>query len=314
MLKTIFMGTPSFAAISLERLHRQAASPVAVVSQPAKPQGRGQKVTPTAVAQYASDQGIPLLVTSNCNEPSFVESLRKLEPDLILIVAFGQILKDEILKLPKLFCLNVHASLLPEYRGAAPIQRAILDGKKVTGITVQKIVPKLDAGDILLQRQLDISPTETSGELSDRLALLGAECLVESVQRVLSGNFHFTPQDESKVTYARKIDRQCAVIDWSKPCQMIFNQIRGLQPWPVAETRLEGKRLMIYRAEMGAQPETAKPGDVMTDGKTYLRVLCGDGVPLTLTEIQAENKKRLGIKQFLAAYRGHFSCRRMGDA
>lgn len=311
MLKYVFMGSPPLAATILEKLCTELYPPVAVVTQVAKAAGRGQKISATAVEQYAKSQDLNVIATLDVNSPNTLPALKVFHPDLILVAAFGQILKQEVLDLPKLYCLNVHASLLPKYRGAAPFQRAIWNGDKVTGITVQKMARKLDTGDILLQKSLPIDPTDTSESLLAKLATLGGVALVEAVKSIETGKYRFTPQDEKEATYASKIAKEEAVISWSQPAQRIENQIRALQPWPVAETYLGKDRLKIFRATV--EPGGGKkPGAILTDAKTFLRVQCGDNQALSLTEIQLENRKRLDIKNFLMAYRGSFPHTEMG--
>ena len=309
------MGSPRLAATILETLCTKLHPPLAVVTQPPKAAGRGQKLTPTAVESFAKSQALSLFSTANVNTPETVEALKRLAPDLILVAAFGQILRNEILTLPRLFCLNVHASLLPKYRGAAPIQRAIWNGDRLTGITIQKMAKKLDTGAILLQRNVHIAPKETSGELMDRLAYVGAECLTEAVELIDSDKYAFTPQEDSEATYAPKMDRHEAKIDWTSTAQRVFDQIRALQPWPVAETVLGKDRLKVFKATVveNTSKSNPSPGDILTDGKTHLSVVCGDGKALSLTEIQLENRKRLDIKEFLLGFRGNFPHKKLGD-
>lgn len=312
MLRTVFMGSPQLAAVILDRLCADYGAPELVITQSAKPKGRGQKVLPTPVQQLAESKGIRCLATENANQPDIVEALRAAAPDLILVAAFGQLLKNDILTLPKLYCLNVHASLLPEYRGASPIQQAIWDGKTETGITIQRMVKKLDAGDILLQRELEILPEETSGALMDRLAFLGGECLVAAAKLVESGKATLTPQDESRVTFARKIEKEQARIDWSLPAAKVVNQIRALNPWPIAETTMAGERLKIHTARLTEKSVGGEPGTIQSDGRSEMLVACGSGGAVALTAVQAENRKRLEIREFLAAFRGNFPHRKLG--
>ncbi len=304
-LRYLFMGSPPIAATILELLCREYAPPLTVVTQLPKATGRGQKVLPTAVEVLARQHSLPVIATENVNAPETLAELKSLAPDLILVAAFGQILREDILKLPTRYCLNVHASLLPELRGAAPIQRAIWEGKK-TGITIQKMARKLDTGDILLAKEIPIGAEDTSEILTQKLAMLGGECLVDAVRRVESGKEAFVSQDESKATYAAKLDRDDAPIDWGDSATEIHNQIRALQPWPVAETSLDGTRLKIFGARVVPLTPRSQPGDISTDGKENLVVTCGNGTALSLTEIQLENRKRLGVRDFLAAYRGNF--------
>ncbi len=311
-LRYLFMGSPAIAATILETLCNDLYPPVAVVTQTAKAQGRGNKVIATEVDTFAKSRDLKVFTTDNINAPEMIDVLRTFQPDLILVAAFGQIFREEILKLPKKYCLNVHASLLPAYRGAAPFQWAIMNGETKTGITIQKMAKKLDAGDILLQKVTPIGPDETSSELLLRLAHLGGECLVEAVHLIESGKETFQAQDESKATFAPKIDKTHAVIDWKKGAASIHNQVRALQPWPSAETILGKDRLKVFKTSVVDLNANATPGQILTDSKTYLAVQCGDHRALSLTEIQLENRKRLEINQFLMAYRGSFPHTIMG--
>lgn len=312
MLKTVFMGTPDFAATVLDALVTSGMAPQAVVCQPARATGRGLKVVSSEVEESAQRFRIPTLAVENVNKPDVVDWLAGHSPDLILVAAFGQLLKKEILEMPKIFCLNVHASLLPKYRGAAPIQRAVLDGQSTTGITIQKMVRKLDAGDILLRKSTPIGERENAAQLFHRLAVLGGQCLVEAVRLVESGKFTLEPQDETQASHAPKLTRDEAPIDWNRPAELILRQIRGLQPWPIAESRLGGERLKVFEAEEAAVHADTEPGTVFTDAKSYLHVACGHSSAVSLTQIQLENRKKLKTRDFLMAYRGSFPFKKMG--
>jgi len=313
MLKYVFMGSPALAVTILQTVCEKYGPPQAVVTQAAKEGGRGQKLMPTPVATFAKEKNFPLLEADSINTPEAFSWLKSHSPDVLLVAAFGQILKQDVLSLPTLACLNVHASLLPKYRGAAPFQRAIWNGDKRTGITIQKMARKLDAGDILLQKEIEILPRETSGELLDRLAQLGADTSVEALKLLQSGKYQFVPQDETQVTVAPKIDKAEAALDWKQPAQRLFDQIRALQPWPVAETSLDGTALRVFKAEIATPTKGLAPGEILTDHKTFLQVGTGDKLSLSLTEIQLANKKRLAIRDFLSAYRGNFPHTRMGN-
>lgn len=313
MLKIIYMGTPPLAATILQKLCDAHFAPVAVVTQIAKATGRGHKIVPTAVEQLATQLGLEVISSANVNSEETIENLKKYEPDIILVAAFGQILKPEILNLPRLGCLNVHGSILPRYRGAAPIQRAIWDGQKSTGVTIQRIVKKLDAGDIVVTKETPIGDEETSGELMDRLAVLGGEALVEAVKLIESGKVTFTPQDESQVTYAKKLEKEDGNLDFSLPAPQLFNQIRALQPWPGAVVPLGDTRVKIFKAQVVSPTTKGQVGDIETDHKTFLRIHCGQSTALALTEIQPENRKRLKIHEFLQAFRGNFPFNKIGS-
>ncbi len=314
MLRTIFMGTPGFAATVLDALVRAGFPPVAVVCQPARATGRGLRLTASETEQMAHRHGLPVIPAENVNAPETLTQIQALHPDLFLVAAFGQLLKKATLAVPKMYSLNVHGSLLPKYRGAAPIQRAVLDGQPVTGITIQRIVLKMDAGDILLQKPTTIGERETAAQLFDRLAVLGGEALVESLIQIQSGKVTFTPQLESEATHAPKIAKEESIIDWTHPAERILRQIRGLQPWPIAESKLGGVRLKIFAAELAAPLGSGQsiPGRLSSDGKTRLIAACGHGTAVSLTQIQLENRKKLEIREFLMAYRGKFPFANMG--
>jgi methionyl-tRNA formyltransferase len=275
-----------------------------VVTQTAKATGRGQKILSTAVAELAKEQELSLIETDNVNTDEVVAALRSIRPDLILVVAFGQLLKEGVLTLPKFACLNVHASLLPKYRGAAPVQWAIWKGDAETGVTIQKMVKKLDAGDILVQKRTPILPNETSGQLLQRLETIGGEALLEAIRLFESGRPHFVTQDELQATYARKIEKDDAVLNWELPATELHNQIRALQPWPVAETWLGNTRLKIYGTRV-IPSEGLAPGTLQTDLKSFVHVGCGEG-GLALTEVQLDNRKRVEIAGFLQGFQGSF--------
>jgi methionyl-tRNA formyltransferase len=313
-LKYLFMGSPTLAATILETLCDHLYPPEVVVTQVPKVAGRGQKVSCTEVETYARSQELTVLTTADINAEPTVSALRVFEPDLILVAAFGQIFREPILRLPKLFCLNVHASLLPAYRGAAPIQWAIWNGDTRTGVTLQKMTRKLDAGDILLHKDCSIGPTETTEDLLLKLARIGGEASVDALQRIESGNYTFTPQDPSKATLAPKIEKTHAPLNWNEPALRCHRQIRALQPWPVAETTLGGDRLKVFKATVVPGQPGQMPGSVLSDSKSFLAVQCGDEQALSLTEIQLENRKRLSIREFLAAYRGSFPHHKLGTA
>jgi len=312
MLKIIYMGTPALAATILEKLCSDLYPPVAVVTQVAKATGRGHKVVPTPVEDLGRRLGLNVLASLDVNSSPTLDVLKTFEPDLILVAAFGQILRDDILKLPKLGCYNVHGSLLPKYRGAAPVQRAIWNGDSTTGVTIQRIVKRLDAGDIVLKKELAIESEETSGELMARLAHLGGEALVEAVKLIEKGKATFTPQEESQVTYAKKIEKEDASLNFSETATQLLNQIRALQPWPIAETKLGDTRIKVFKARVIQPSKVGTPGEVETDHKTSLTIHCGQGTALALTEIQPENRKRLKIQEFLQAFRGNFPYKRIG--
>ncbi len=306
MLRYVFMGTPDFASGILNDLAERYGAPSLVVTQPAREKGRGRKVEPTDVARVAMEKGFVLIETANANAPEVVAHIRAAKPEVVLVAAFGQLLKEELLGLPSLYCLNVHASLLPKYRGAAPIQRAIWNGDTVTGIAIQKMVKKLDAGDILLIKECPILPSDNSQTLFEKLAKLGSQTLIESLGLIESNTACFTPQDETQVTYAKKIAKEDALLKWELTSFAIHNQVRALYPWPVAETRLGNQKLKVLEVNETQRPVSGKPGEIHTDHKSFISVSCGDQTTLDLLRVQPENRKPMAISEFLSAFRGHF--------
>jgi methionyl-tRNA formyltransferase len=305
----IFMGSPPLAATILGSLVEAGYIPELVVTQPPRPSGRGQEEHPTAVQIKAEELNLKFIVTANVNSDETLAALSAVQPDLILVAAFGQIFKKPLLSLPKKYSLNVHTSLLPKYRGAAPVHWAIMNGDEETGVSIQKMVSRLDAGDILLQKKMRIPDDATSEEVLEKLAVLGGDSLIESLKLIEAGKEKFVAQDESKVTFAPKIEKKHALISWGHSALQIYNQIRSLQPWPIAETRLGKDRLKIFKAiylPSKEMPFTKTPGGLETDHKSFLKVYCGDGGVLSLTEIQLENRKKLSISDFLKGYRGLF--------
>ena len=305
-MKILFMGTPPFAVATLKALCDANLAPSLVVTQTAKTFGRGQRVTPSAVESFAKKISLNVHPMDNVNSIESIAYLKSVNPDLILVAAFGQILKEPLLQMPQLFCLNVHGSLLPKWRGAAPVQRAIWNNDKVTGVTIQKMAKKLDTGDILLQETTEITPEDTSETLMEKIGVLGGTALVKAVQMIEAGKHKFTPQIEAEATYAAKLDKKDAPILWNQPAQQIHCQIRALQPWPVAETTMDGQKLKIFSADVQDSKLAGAPGTVHTDSKSFLHIAAGDGRGVSLTEVQLENRKRLKIREFLSAYKGAF--------
>ena len=312
VLRLVFMGTPAFAATILDGVIAAGIRPVLVVTQPARPAGRGRKEQPSAVAERAEALGLPCVAAENVNAPEVMERLAAAAPDIILVAAFGQLLKQPLLDLPKLFCLNVHGSLLPKYRGAAPVQRALWNGDESTGITIQKMARRLDTGDVLMQRTVPIEPDDDSETLLARLAKVGAELSVESIYRIVSGRYVFIPQDSNLATYAAKLDKSDAPLDFHLPAQELLNRVRALVPWPVAETRLGLERLKIYAARVEPGPFPQAPGTLVTDGRRELTVVCGDAKGLGLIEVQPENRKRMPVRDFLGGLRGKLPVESVG--
>ena len=300
-MKIVYMGTPDFAAGILEAVVLAGHEVVLAVSQPDKPKGRGKALQFPPVKEYAISQGIEVYQPRKVREAECVEFIRERQPEIIVVAAFGQILPKELLDLPKYGCINVHASLLPKYRGAAPIQWAVINGDKVSGVTIMRMDVGLDTGDIIETAETEISPEETGGSLFHKLEKLGAKLLVETMEKIENGTARYTKQEESQASHVGMIDKSMGDIDWKKSAVEIENLIRGLNPWPSAYTRLNGKTLKIWKAlpEPGGEPQ--KAGCVYLVNKKELKIHTGDGV-LSLLEVQLEGKKRMDIPSFLRGY------------
>ena len=302
-LKIIFMGTAELSCASLEKLAREPHARIAaVVSQPDKPQGRELKLQPTPVKVLAQKFNVPVLQPSRARDVQFVSQLRGLQPDLIVVVAYGHILPPAILELPRFGCLNVHTSLLPKYRGAAPIQWAVANGETETGVTVMKMDAGMDTGPILAQRQTPISPQDDSASLHDRLAQLGAGLLLETIPDYVSGKIQPQPQPEN-ATYAPKIKKEDGQIDWKLPAQTILNRLRAFMPWPGAFTFLKSgpkpSLLKIWKA--GVVEKSGSPGEVLSAVPHGIAIACGKDA-LNILELQREGGRRMSAAEFLAGH------------
>ena len=297
-MKVIFMGTPDFAVNTLEKIIEAGHEVMLVVTQPDKPKGRGNTMQFPPVKECAVSHGLEVFQPVKIREDASVEYLKKFAPDIIIVAAFGQILPKSILDLPKYGCINVHASLLPKYRGAAPIQWAVIAGDEMAGVTTMQMAEGLDTGDMLLTYETKVGEKETAGELFDRLAQSGAELLTETLVRL--DEITPRPQNDAESCYAHMLDKKMAVIDWSKSARELDCLVRGLNPWPIALTTLSGERLKVFAAEKAAG--NGEPGTVLeADPKKGLTVACGEGA-LGLTEIQLVGGKRMKATDFL---RGH---------
>jgi len=300
------MGTAELACASLQAL---AAAPgfevVAVVTQPDRPKGRALKLQPSPVKEAALSAGLPVLQPERARDPAFCEELRRLEPALIAVAAYGQLLPTAILTLPPLGCLNVHASLLPKYRGAAPIQWAILNDESETGVTIMKMAEKLDTGDILAQRATAIAAGDTAATLGERLAQLGAQLLAETLAQCVNNTITARPQIEAQATSARKITREDGRLDWSQPARSLWNRVRALVPWPGAFTFLPGgaklRTVKIWRASV-EESRAGAPGEVAQADKAGIVVACGGGGGLRIHELQLEGGRRLTAAEFLTGH------------
>jgi methionyl-tRNA formyltransferase len=298
-MRIVYMGTPDIAATCLKKLLADGFDVVGVYTQPDRPKGRGMKMVFSPVKEVAIAAGIPVYQPETFKDPEVVEQLRALAPDVVAAVAYGRILPQSVLEIPVKGCVNIHASLLPQYRGSAPYQWAVLDGQTETGVTAQFMAPKMDAGDVIDTAVTPIGPDETAGELLDRLAVLGADLLSKTMGRLRDGEVTATPQDESKVTFAPMLDKSMCPIDWNKTAQQIHDQVRGLHPWPVATAEIGGTKFKIHATAV--VDGSGEPGTLLGLTKTGLLVACGEGA-VEIRSLQAEGGKRMAAPDY---FRGH---------
>ena len=310
MTKIVFMGTPAFSAPILRMLHEEGYEILAVVTQPDRPVGRKRILTPPPVKAAALELGLPVIQPEKLRGSQELQEILALAPDLVVTAAFGQILPKELLEAPRLGCINVHASLLPAYRGGAPIHQAIIDGQQKTGVTIMYMVEKLDAGDIISQREIAIEDTDHTGGMFEKLSEVGRELLKDTMPSIIAGTNERIPQDESLVTYASNISREQELIDWNKEARTLYNQVRGLHPWPVAYTTFEGANFKIWWATPGETSTNAAPGEVVKIAKDHFEVATGDGSTLALYDVQPAGKKRMTAEEYL---RGTGSRLQIGD-
>ena len=301
-MRVVFMGTPDFAVGTLEALLEAGHEVVAVVTQPDKPKGRGKTLMPTPVKEAALARMIPVLQPKKVREPEFVETLRKIGPDVIVVAAFGQIISKEILEMPRYGCINVHASLLPAYRGAAPIQWAVINGDKESGVTIMRMNEGLDTGDMIDKVVVPLDENETGGSLFDKLSAAGAKLCAEVLEKLENGTAVFEKQPELSTTdYAAMIDKKMGKINWERPAKEIEQLIRGLNPWPSAYTFMKGKSLKLWTASVVYEEREAVPGEIVGIRKEGILVKTGEGL-LLIRELQLEGKKRMDTAAFLRGY------------
>lgn len=302
-MRILFMGTPVFARASLEALVEQGYEVIGVYTQPDKKQNRGMKLTPSPVKEYAITKGIPVftpaVIRNNIEEE---QRIRQMAPDLIVVAAYGKILPESILQIPQYGCINVHSSLLPKYRGAAPIQWAILNGEKETGVTIMHMAKELDAGDMIQWEKTEIGINETAEELHDKLMHLGAQLLVKTIPLLVSGEANRIKQDHEHSSYAPMLTRELSPVDFTKPAAVLHNQVRGLYPWPSATAVLGTKKLKILQTRLTEEHTEQQPGEVVSGTKEGIRVACGNGSVLLITRLQAEGGKKMSASDYL---RGH---------
>jgi len=297
-MRIVFMGTPDFAAGTLVKIVESGHNVVGVFTQPDKPKGRGKELSMSAVKQKALELKLPVFQPEKVRKPEVIEEIRELKPEVIVVVAFGQILTKEILEIAKYGSVNVHASLLPAYRGAAPIQWAVIDGLKKTGVTTMAMDAGIDTGDILMQRELTLDKKETGGSLFDRLSIIGADLLVETLTALENGTATRTKQEDELSNYAKKFDKALGEIDFSKSAEIIERLIRGLNPWPSAFTHIDGKTLKIWDADIVEGEFEGTVGTIVDINKKFFTVKCGENA-LQINEVQLEGKKRMTTDAFL---------------
>lgn len=301
-MRIVFMGTPDFAEASLKKLIEEGFDVVGVFTQPDKPKGRGMELSFSPVKELALAHGLPVFQPTKMRDGTALEQIKALAPDILVVVAYGRILPDDILALPRYGAINVHGSLLPKYRGAAPIQWAVLNGDKVTGVSTMYLASEMDTGDVIYTAETEIGEFETSGELFDRLMLMGAELLVKSLRDIENGTAPRTPQDHSKASYVSQLDKSFCPIDWNKSPRSVVKWIYGLQPWPVATMDIEGKTYRVFAAEYTGNKTNKAPGQIVSAGEKGIEVACAGGETLMITQLQAPGKKRMKAADFL---RGH---------
>ena len=297
-MRVVFMGTPDFAAGTLVKIIESGHNVVGVFTQPDKPKGRGKEMSMSAVKQKALELKLPVFQPEKIRKPEVIEEIRELKPEVIVVVAFGQILTKELLEIPKYGSVNVHGSLLPAYRGAAPIQWAVIDGLKKTGVTTMAMDAGIDTGDILMQRELTLDKKETGGSLFDRLSIIGADLLVETLAALENGTATRTKQEDELSNYAKKFDKALGEIDFSKSAEIIERLIRGLNPWPSAFTHIDGKTLKIWDADIVEGEFEGTVGTIVDINKKFFTVKCGENA-LQINEVQLEGKKRMTTDAFL---------------
>ena len=301
-MRVVFMGTPDIARTCLEKILADGFDVVGVYTQPDRPKGRGMKMVYSPVKELALAHNLPVFQPETFRADETVEELRSLKPDVVAVVAYGRILPQRVLDIPPKGCINIHASLLPAYRGSAPYQWAVLDGCKQTGVTAMYLCREMDAGDMIDTAVTPIAPNETAGELLDRLAVLGAGLLSKTLTRMAQGNVEAIPQDGTKATYAPMLDKSMCPIDWNKTAQQVHDQVRGLHPWPVATAEIGGTKFKIHQTVLVNETTGKAPGTPIELNKKGLRMACGGGTVIEIRSLQAEGGKRMAAPDY---FRGH---------
>lgn len=301
-MRVVFMGTPDFAAASLKRILQDGFEVVGVFTQPDKPKGRGMELSFSPVKELALSFGIPVFQPEKMKDGTAHAALQQLKPDILAVVAYGRILPPELLELPKYGAVNVHGSLLPKYRGAAPIQWAVLNGDTVTGVTTMYLANEMDTGDIIYTEETEIGEFETSGELYKRLQEMGAALLSRTLHDIENGTAPRRAQENEKASYVKMLDKSLSPLDFTKPARMVVKQIYGLQPWPVATMKLGCDVIRVFKAKYGQEQCTSSCGTILSAGNDGIEIVCGDGKSILITELQAPGKKRMQAGDYL---RGH---------
>jgi methionyl-tRNA formyltransferase len=301
-LRIVFFGTPEFAVPSLAALTASRHAVCGVVTQPDRPRGRGQRILPPPVKTVALEHEIPVIQPNRLRDPAVEATLRSWHPELGVVAAYGRIIPEALLEVPPLGMINVHASLLPKYRGAAPVQRAVIDGELETGVTIMRVIPLLDAGAMFAKARRPIGPDETSDRVERDLAAMGAALLLQVIDQILAGTAREEPQDDMLSTYAPRITREEGLVDWSLPAAYIHNRVRGLYPWPHAYSYLDGARLVLRATSVAGIPTDAAPGTVVNASRDGLEVATGHGGRLTILEVQPEGRRAMTAREFLAGH------------
>ena len=301
-MNVVFMGTPDIAATCLKKIIADGFNVTAVYTQPDRPKGRGMKLVCSPVKEVALEHGIAVYQPESFREDTSVEELKALKPDVVAVVAYGRILPQRVLDVPKFGCINIHASVLPKYRGSAPYQWAVLDGLEETGVTAMYLCREMDAGDIIDVSKTPIGENETAGELLDRLAVLGADLLSKTLTRFASGKVEAVPQDEAQVSYAPMLDKSICPVDWTQTARQVHNKVRGLHPWPVATAQISGRNMKLHQTVVVEETTSKAPGEVVELNKKGLRVACGGGTVIEIRQLQAEGGKRMAAPDY---FRGH---------
>jgi len=298
-MRILFMGTPEFAVPCFEALIDAGHDVCGAVTQPDKPVGRGHKLTPPPVKKSAIERGVEVYQPETLKNEAFLDELNRLNPELIVVVAYGKILPEYILNYPKYQCINIHASLLPKYRGAGPIQWSVINGESKTGVTSMLMEKGLDTGDMLLKCEVEIGEYETASELHDRLMVEGAKILIKTVEGLANGTIVPEKQDDSQSCYAPMLDKDIAVIDWTKPARDIVNLVRGMNSWPVAHTVYSGERMRVYRAVSGNDIDDRSCGKIIKADENGIEVVCGDNKSVILQEVQFSGSKSMSVREYL---------------